>query len=343
MIKQAPKRMKVAVFSTQSYDHIFLDQANARGLHQFTYFTEPLAAHTANLTPGFNAVCVFVNDRLDAELFKSLAANGIRVVALRAAGFNNIDLQAAADHGIKVVRVPAYSPQAVAEHAVALILTLNRKTHKAYNRVRENNFSLEKLMGFNLYGKTVGVVGTGQIGSAFCQIMLGFGCRVLAADIAESDWLKIKGVLYLPLEAILPQADIISLHCPLTPQTLHSFNAGAFSRMKPGAMLINTSRGAVIHTPDAIAALRSGQLGYLGIDVYEQEENIFFKDLSESNIPDEQILRLMSFQNVLITAHQGFFTLEAMTEIASITCNNLSAFEQGLELKNEVKSDKQPR
>ena len=329
--------MKVAVFSTKPYDREYLDKINSSNAHELTYFDASLNAHTTNLTTGFDAVCVFVNDKMDRATIEKIAANGIKTIALRCAGFNNVDLAAAAEKKMRVVRVPAYSPEAVAEHAVALILTLNRKTHKAYNRIRENNFSLEKLMGFNLYHKTVGVIGTGKIGSVFCEIMLGFGCTVIAYDKIESAQLKEKGVTYKSIDDILQQSDIISLHCPLTPETHHLFNSNAFSKMKKGAMLINTSRGGVINAPDAIEALKNGTLGYFGMDAYEQEENLFFKDLSGSNIEDEVILRLMSFHNVLITGHQGFFTAEAMEQIATITLKNLSDIENGLPTDNEVK------
>ncbi len=328
--------MKVAVFSTKAYDREYLDKLN-NNTQQLTYFKAALNAASTNLPIGFDAVCVFVNDSVDKEVIEKLAANGIKIIALRCAGFNNVDIAAAAANNIKVVRVPAYSPQAVAEHAAALILTLNRKTHKAYNRVREGNFSIEKLTGFNLYNKTVGVIGTGKIGIAFCNIMLGFGCKVIAGDLFESDYLKEKGVVYKSIDEILNQSDIISLHCPLTPGTKYLFNSAAFNKMKDGAMLINTSRGALIKTADAIAALKSGKLGYLGIDVYEQEENIFFKDLSESIIHDDLIERLISFHNVLITPHQGFFTNEALDQIATTTLKNLTDFEKGLPLDNEIK------
>ena len=329
--------MKIAVFSTKSYDREFLDRFN-NGQHQLVYFEASLGSATTNLTIGFDAVCIFVNDKADAATLDKLSANGIKIIALRCAGFNNVDVKAAVFNNIKVVRVPAYSPDAVAEHAVALILTLNRKTHKAYNRIRESNFSLEKLMGFNLFQKTVGVVGTGKIGSAFCAIMIGFGCRVIAYDIKESQQLKDKGVQYKSLDDLLAGSDIISLHCPLTPETRHLIDGSSFAKLKPGAMLINTSRGAVLDTSAAIDALASGQLGYLGIDAYEQEETLFFKDLSESIIHDDVILKLLSFHNVLITGHQGFFTKEAMEQIATITLDNLSDFEKGMELKNEVRS-----
>ena len=329
--------MKIAVFSTKSYDKIYLEKYKKGSKHTFSYFETALNAEITNLTIGYDGVCVFVNDKIDKKTIENLAENGIKLIALRCAGFNNIDLESAKISGIKVVRVPAYSPQAVAEHAVAMILTLNRKTHKVYNRVRESNFSLENLTGFNLFGKTVGVVGTGQIGIAFCKIMLGFGCKVLAFDIKKSDELTALGVHYQSLENVLKSCDIVSLHCPLTPETKHLFDESSFSKMKDGVMLINTSRGALLKTKDAIVALKKGKIGYLGIDVYEQEEHLFFKDLSESIIQDDLIQRLISFPNVLITPHQGFFTEEALTQIAITTLKNISDFEEGKDLENEVK------
>lgn len=261
---------------------------------------------------------------------------GIKLIALRCAGFNNVDLNAAKAHGIKVVRVPAYSPYAVAEHAVALILTLNRKTHKAYNRVRDSNFSLEKLVGFDLHGKTVGVIGTGKIGIIFCQIMQGFGCRVLAFDPFPNAELIAKGVEYQTLDDLFAASDIISLHCPLTPQTHHIINAKALEKVKKGAMLVNTSRGALVDTTAVISALRYRHLGYLAIDVYEQEEALFFQDLSGEILDDEEISHLLTFPNVLITAHQSFFTSEALEQIATTTLQNMSDFESGKPLVNAL-------
>jgi len=330
--------MKVAFFSTKSYDKDYFNKFNEDGQHELTFFEVPLNQQTATLTTGFEAICVFVNDIIDENTIEILDKNRIKVIALRCAGFNNVDLKAAHDKGIKVVRVPAYSPESVAEHAIALILTLNRKTHKAYNRVREGNFSIENLTGFNLYGKTVGVIGTGLIGAAFCRIMLGFGCKVLAYDIRKSAELIEKGVDYSSLDEVLIQSEIISLHCPLNPDTAHIIDEAAISKMKDGVMVINTSRGALISAPDAIEGLKTGKIGYLGIDVYEQEADLFFQDLSESVIQDDVISRLISFPNVLITGHLGFFTREALEEIATITLNNLSQFEQKKELVNEVKS-----
>lgn len=326
--------MKIAFFSTQSYDKAYFTRYNTR--HELVFFEAPLNEKTVPLADGCQVVCAFVNDELNATVIEGLANSGIQLIAMRSAGYNNVALDAAQKHLIKVVRVPAYSPHAVAEHAVALMLTLNRKTHKAYNRVREGNFSLDKLIGFDVYGKTVGVIGTGKIGEVFCDIMKGFGCRVLAFDLVASRELEAKGVEYLPLVKLLPQCDIISLHCPLTEQTRHLINADTINMMKPGVMLINTSRGALIHTRAAIHALKTGQIGYLGIDVYEQEEKLFFHNLSEEIIPDDDIMRLMSFPNVLVTSHQGFFTDEALTQIAQITLQNIDDFEAGKPLVNKV-------
>ena len=326
--------MKIAFFSTKAYDREFFDRYVST--HEIIYFEAPLNKHTVNLAAGCSAVCVFVNDRLNAGVLESLKAIGIQLIALRCAGFNNVDLPTARELDIKVVRVPAYSPHAVAEHAVALIMTLNRKTHKAYNRVREGNFSLERLTGFDLFGKTVGVIGTGKIGQAFCDIMLGFGCKVLAFDLVAHQPTQAKGVAYLPLVDIFSEADVISLHCPLNEQTRHLINSQTIDMMKDGVMIINTSRGALMDTAAAIQALKSGRIGYLGLDVYEQEEKLFFNDLSENIIQDDLILRLLSFPNVLITSHQGFFTEEALTQIAQVTLENVDQYEAGMPLKNLV-------
>lgn len=328
--------MKVAVFSTKPYEKTYLEKFNQDGKHQLVFFEASLNSATTDLAKGFEAVCVFVNDILEDGTIEKLAKQGVKLIDLRSAGFNNVDIAATKQHNIKVLRVPAYSPQAVAEHAVALILTLNRKTHKAYNRVREGNFSVEKLMGFNLFQKTVGVIGAGKIGTAFIEIMLGFGCEILVNDILESETLKSKGVKYATFDEVLATSDIVSIHCPLTHETKHLFDSLAFDKMKSGAMLINTSRGAIINTSHAIVALKKGKLGYLGIDVYEQEEKIFFKDLSETLIQDDLIERLMSFHNVLITPHLGFFTEEALEQIVKITLKNFTDFENGLTSENEV-------
>lgn len=326
--------MKIAFFSAKNYDREFFDRHSND--HEIVYFEVPLNEQTVHLAKGCTGICLFVNDQLNAAVLKELTTIGVRLVALRCAGFNNVDLVAAKANSISIVRVPAYSPHAVAEHAVALILTLNRKTHKAYNRVREGNFSLERLTGFDLCGKTVGVIGTGRIGRAFCEIMTGFGCKVLAFDLVANKQMEEKGVEYLPVTDILEKADIISLHCPLNEQTRHIINAHTISMMKSGVMLINTSRGALINSPDAVDALKTGKIGYLGLDVYEQEESLFFNDLSENIIQDDLIMRLLSFPNVLITSHQGFFTEEALEQIAKITMDNIRDFEAGGQLKNAV-------
>lgn len=329
--------MKVAVFSTKPYDKDYLDRANEQGKHELMYFESSLKPKTVRLAENSDAVCVFVNDSLNKEVIESLAALKVKAIVLRCAGFNNVDIESAWNNQIKVLRVPAYSPNAVAEHAVALIMALNRKTHKAYNRVREGNFSIERLTGFELSGKTVGVVGTGKIGSVFASIMKGFGCTVVATDAFQNQSLIKSGVTYLPLDQVLRISDIVSLHCPLTPETNHLINKETLSVMKKGVMLINTSRGKLIDTDAAIEALKEGRLGYLGIDVYEQEEKLFFKDLSEIVILDDKISRLMTFPNVLITAHQAYFTDNALTQIAQTTLQNLSDIENNsIRAQNQV-------
>lgn len=316
--------MKLVLFSTQQYDRDFFSHHNTAGAFQLEFFEEALTRKSANLAQGADAVCVFVNDKVDATVMEKLAHMGIRVLALRCAGFNNVDLEAAKKFGIRVCRVPAYSPRAVAEHAVAMILTLNRKTHKAYNRVREQNFSLNGLLGFDLHGKTVGVIGTGNIGKAFCNIMKGFGCRVIASDLNKDAELIAEGITYMEIPALLQEADIISLHCPLNNQTKYLINADTIGQMKKGVMLINTSRGGLINTNSVIDALKSKHIAYLGIDVYEQEEQLFFRDLSANIIEDDTIQRLTSFPNVLVTAHQAFFTREALEQITTTTMDSVT-------------------
>lgn len=329
--------MNVAVFSTKPYDKEYFEKFKKEYNLKITYYETSLQPNTAKLTKDFDAVCVFVNDTIDKKTVNSIAKNGVKLIALRCAGFNNVDLEACEKNNIKVVRVPAYSPEAVAEHAMALILTLNRKTHKAYNRVREGNFSLTNLIGFNLHKKVVGVVGTGKIGAAFCNIAKGFGCEVLAYDIYKSEALEKNGVRYVSLEELFNNSDVISLHCPLNEYTKHIVDKNSIAKMKNGVLLVNTSRGALINTKDVIAGLKSKKIAFLGIDVYEQEENLFFNDLSESIIKDDLLLRLNSFPNVLITSHQAFFTKEAMTEITTTTLNNIQEFINNEELTNEVK------
>lgn len=321
--------MKIAVFSTKPYDRRGLDEANARHRHDLTYFDSRLTQETVGLASAFEAVCPFVNDELDSGVINALADGGTRLVTLRSAGFNHVDLAAAERRGLVVTRVPAYSPYAVAEHAVGLILTLNRRLHRAYARVREGNFSLEGLMGFDLQGKTVGVVGTGKIGTVFSRIMAGFGCRILAHDPYPSDELRELGGEYVELPLLLAKSDIIALHLPLTPQSHHLIDATAIEQMKPGAMLVNTSRGALVDTRAVIEGLKNEQIGALALDVYEEEADLFFEDLSQTVIRDDVFARLLTFPNVLITGHQGFFTREAMASIAETTLANATAFESG--------------
>lgn len=321
--------MKILFFSAKPYDKQFFDAHNTDYGFEIEYLETHLGPHIVNAVTDEDAVCVFVNDKVNAEVISVLAEKGVKIIALRCAGFNNVDLDAARAHGMRVCRVPEYSPEAVAEHTVAMLLTLVRKTHKAYNRVREQNFSLNGLLGFNLHGKTVGVIGTGKIGSAFARIVRGFGCKVIAFDLYPNDELTRLGIKYQPLEDVLRFSDVLSLHCPLTPETHYLINQKTLRLMKPGVTLINTSRGGLINTLDAIEALKSKHLAYLGIDVYEQEEKLFFKDLSGSIIEDDTIQRLMSFPNVLVTAHQAFFTEEAMAQIAQVTLRNVHALLQG--------------
>lgn len=328
--------MKIAFFSTQPYDKQYFEACNKDASVELFYYDVALNTQTVNLAKGFDGVCTFVNDKVNSAVFKALKTIGVKFIALRCAGFNNVDLQAAKANDIKVYRVPAYSPEAVAEHAVALILTLNRKTHKAYNRVREGNFSLEKLTGFNLFEKTVGVIGTGKIGIAFCKIMLGFGCKIIAYDVTDSEYLKSVGVKYVALDNLFANADIVSLHCQFTPQTKHLINKDSISKMKQHVMLINTSRGGLLHTKDTIDALKKGKIAYLGIDVYEQEQDLFFKDLSDEVILDDHISRLLTFPNVLVTAHQAFLTDEALTQIAETTLKNIENFKHNKATNNEV-------
>jgi D-lactate dehydrogenase len=329
--------MNVAFFSTKSYDRQSFEAANADYHHELTFFETQLNPKTAVLAADYPVVCLFVNDMADAATLDILASRGTRLLALRSAGFNNVDLERASDLGLQVVRVPAYSPYAVAEHAVALILSLNRKLYKAYNRVREDNFSLEGLLGFDLHGCTVGVVGTGKIGMVFAQIMRGFGCSLLGYDAyPHEQFAAIGQARYVSLPELLAHSDIVSLHCPLLSETHHLINAATIAQMKPGIMLINTSRGSLIDTPAVIAGIKSGQIGYLGIDVYEQEDELFFQDLSDTIIQDDTFQLLQSFPNVVITAHQGFFTRNALKEIATTTLANITDFEQGQALKNQV-------
>lgn len=328
--------MKVAFFSTKGYDRQSFEAANAQYGHELVFFEPRLTALTANLAAEFPAVCAFINDRLNAEALQVLANNGTKIVALRSAGFNHVDLTTAEELGLTVVRVPAYSPYAVAEHAVGLVMMLNRKLYKAYNRVREDNFSIEGLLGFDIYGTTVGVVGTGKIGQCFAQIMKGFGCNLLGFDVRQNPECLELGMRYVELPELLANSDIISLHCPLLPSTYHLINAETIQQIKRGAMVINTSRGALVDTRDMIAGIKSGQVGYFGTDVYEEEADLFFEDLSGTVIQDDTFQLLQSFPNVVVTAHQAFFTRNALSAIAETTLSNLSDLEQTGKCANAV-------
>jgi D-lactate dehydrogenase len=332
--------MRIAMYSTKSYDRHTFEQTAASDGITFEYLEPRLTLATASLAAGFDGICVFVNDQVDAGVLRALHAGGTRLIALRCAGYNNVDLATAESLGMAVVRVPAYSPHAVAEHTVGLILALNRHLHRAFNRVRDGNFALDGLLGFDLHGQTVGIIGTGQIGIVVVRIMLGFGCRVLAYDPYPNPEAERMGAAYVDLPTLLQQSDIVTLHCPLTPQTRHLINADTVAQMKPGVMIINTSRGALLDTREVIESLKSGHIGYLGLDVYEEEADLFFEDLSDAVIQDDVFMRLLTFPNVLITAHQAFFTRDALSQIATTTLGNIGAFERGDALVNQVKPEK---
>lgn len=327
--------MKVGVFSAKEYDREGFSQWADPSLH-FNYFATRLNKTSVKLAAGCHAICAFVNDELDADVLQQLSELGIEMVALRCAGFNNVDLARAKALGIRIARVPAYSPEAVAEHTVGMMLCLNRKLHKAYNRVRDDNFALDGLLGFNLFGKTVGIIGTGRIGLATARILHGFGCQLLCYDIAPNDAIENLGGRYVKLDELYAQSDIISLHCPLTPDTRHLINHYSIGSMKDGVMLINTSRGAMIDSKAVIDGLKQRKIGYLGLDVYEQEADLFFENLSEQVIDDEIFKRLLTFPNVLITGHQAFFTKEALQQISQITSDNLLAFASNTVTGNEL-------
>ncbi|MBW4467708.1 MAG: 2-hydroxyacid dehydrogenase [Pegethrix bostrychoides GSE-TBD4-15B] len=331
--------MKIAMFNTRRYDREFFSAANAKhSSHELIYLEPHLDATTAALAAGIPAACIFVNDDANAEALRILAANGTKYLLHRCAGFNQTDLKAAAELGIRVARVPAYSPYSVAEHAVGLVLMLNRKLYKAYNRVRDDNFALDGLMGFDLHGRTVGVIGTGKIGMLFAQIMHGFGCQLLGYDAYPNLAFEAIGAArYVELPELFENCDIISLHCPLLPATERMIDTNAIAQMKQGVMLINTSRGKLIDTKAAIEGIKSGRIGYLGIDVYEQEDNLFFEDLSATVIQDDVFQLLQSYPNVVITAHQAFFTQDALSAIAETTLANANCFEQGQDCANELK------
>jgi len=331
--------MRIAHFSAKSFERDAFDRANA-GRHEIVYHESRLDASTAPLAEGCPAVCAFANDDVGDPTLEALAPTGVRLVALRCAGFNQVDLKKADELGIAIARVPAYSPHAVAEHAAALLLTLVRKTHRAYNRVREHNFSLDGLMGFDLHAKTVGVIGAGKIGASFIRIMRGFGCTVLAHDPSPPEPVERFGAEPAGLDRVLAESDVISLHCPLTPATHHLIDAEALNATKPGVMLVNTSRGGVVDTRALVDALKRGRIGGLALDVYEEEGDVFFRDLSEHALQDDVLARLLTFPNVLVTAHQGFLTREAVGEIARVTLGNVDGFErdglEGIPVANRV-------
>lgn len=335
--------MRVAVFSTKPYDRAFLESANIFHGHHFTFFEPRLSRETAALAARHEGVCVFVNDQLNADVLSMLHTQGVKLVALRCAGFNNVDLAAARDLGMAVVRVPAYSPYSVAEHTAAMVLSLNRKVYRAHNRVREMNFSLDGLLGFDLNGRTVGVIGTGQIGQVFVKIMTGFGCHILAHDPYPSEAVTAMGGRYVDLKTLYHESDIISLHCPLTPGTRHMIDESAIDQMKRGVMLINTSRGALLDTPAVVEGLKREQIGYLGMDVYEEEVDVFFEDLSGHVLQDDVLARLLTFPNVLMTSHQAFFTRDALQNIADTTLKNLTLFAKDGMTPNAVTVEKHKR
>lgn len=323
--------MKIDFYSSQPYDITFFEKVNHNFHHELIFHEYALNEETIDLVKDASCICIFVNDKLTAPVLKKLYEKGIRLIALRCAGFNNVDVAAADKLGITVVRVPAYSPESVAEHAVGLMLSLSRHIHRAYNRVRESNFSLNGLLGFELHHSTVGIIGTGKIGIALTKILLGFGSKVIAYDPSPSDECISLGVKYVDFKSLCQQSDVISIHCPLTPDTQYLINKTSLENMKPGVMIINTSRGAVIETQAVIEALKTGRIGYLGLDVYEQEENLFFHDLSDQIISDDIFERLLTFPNVLVTSHQAFFTDQALTNIADTTLNNIKRFEENTE------------
>ncbi len=328
--------IRVAVFSTKNWVLNAFKQSNAKYKYEISYFEARLDEKTAKLAQGYDVVCVFVNDHADAPVLEELKKHGVKLLALRCAGYNNVDIAKAKELGIGVVRVPAYSPYAVAEHALGLILALNRKLHKAYNRVREGNFALDGLLGFDVHGKTIGVIGTGKIGQIFMNLLSGFGCNIIAYDKFENEELKKKGLKYVDLQTLYQQSDIISLHCPLTFDTYHMINDYAISTMKKGVMIVNTSRGPLIDTNAIIQGLKNEKVGYLALDVYEEEESLFFEDLSEKVIQDDTFVRLQTFPNVLITAHQAFFTREAVQNISETTFENINAYMVNGKSKNQL-------
>lgn len=328
--------MKVAVFSTKKYDQKSFELINNSYQHELVFFEFRLTKQTVKMAQGFDAICAFVNDDLSRPVLEELAANNVRLIAMRCAGFDKVDLDAAKSLGIQVVRVPAYSPEAIAEHTLGLMMSLNRKIHRAYQRTRDANFSLEGLTGFNFHGKTVGVIGTGKIGIATIRILKGFGMNVMAYDPYENPLAVELGVTYASLDEIYQQADVITLHCPMTEENHHMLDADAFDKMRDGVMLINTSRGELLNSKDAIEALKNGKIGSLGIDVYENEQDLFFEDKSNDVIKDDVFRRLSACHNVLFTGHQAFLTEEALGNIADTTLKNIALFSADENSGNEL-------
>ncbi|MCK4519332.1 MAG: 2-hydroxyacid dehydrogenase [Candidatus Omnitrophica bacterium] len=327
---------KILFFDAKPYDQDFFNKANKDYGFEIKYVKSHLNHNTVEFSSGFETVCGFVNDVIDKQVISVLKRNKIRLIALRCAGYNNVDLTAAYKN-IYVVRVPGYSPYAVAEHAVALMLSLNRKTHKAYYRTRDGNFSINGLIGFDMHGKTVGVIGTGKIGRCLIAIMKGFGMQVYVYDVfPDKAYAQAQGITYVSLNQLYEKADVISLHCPLTPETHYMINERSIARMKKGVMIINTGRGKLINTQALIDGLKSGRIGAAGLDVYEEESDYFFEDFSSSMINDDVLARLLTFPNVLITSHQGFFTQEALRNIAETTLSNITEFFDGGYLQNEI-------
>lgn len=328
--------MKLAVYSTKHYDRTYLEQVNERYGFELEFFDFLLTDRTAKNAVGCDGVCLFVNDDGSREVLEELAELGIKFIALRCAGFNNVDLEAAKELGLHVVRVPAYSPEAVAEHTVGMMMTLNRRIHRAWQRTREANFSLDGLIGFNMHGRTAGVIGTGKIGLATLRILKGFGMRLLAFDPYPNPQALEIGVEYVDINTLFREADVITLHCPMTPENYHLLNMAAFQQMKDGVMIINTSRGGLIDSKAAIEALKMQKIGALGMDVYENERDLFFEDKSNDVIQDDVFRRLSACHNVLFTGHQAFLTAEALTSIAETTLENLRQLEQGETCPNEL-------
>lgn len=332
--------MRIAIFDTHKFERDTLEAANKKYSFDLVFFDMRLTSLTAPAAKGFDVVCSFVNDDLKKDTLEQLSANGVRLIALRSAGFNHVDLTTAKTLNIPVVRVPEYSPYAVAEHALALMMTLNRKIHRAYNRVRDLNFNLDGLVGFDMHGKTVGVIGTGKIGRVMVGILRGLGCDVLAHDpYPDKNLERDNLVRYVDRETIYQNSDIITLHCPLTVQTRHMIDSGAIAMMKPHVLLINTGRGALIETQALVRSLKERKIGGAGLDVYEEEEGVFFQDLSGQGISDDILARLLTFPNVVITSHQAFLTHEALENIAATTLQNIAHFAKGEKLRNEVKVD----